>query len=71
MLKASGDAARVCHLMRTTNTATLKQELEEAREILVIALEALVGKSVTAGQTTQASLPTRMGGLGIKDPMTI
>ena len=68
LLKSSLDAAWVTHLLRSMNTQGLDKELAEARAILTEAVECLVGKPVSKDQLSQAFLPTRLAGLGVKTP---
>ena len=71
LLKSSLDAARVTHLLRSMNTQDLDAELQEIRAMLTEAAECLVGKPILKEQMEQVFLPTRLAGLGLKDPCAI
>ena len=47
-MKASGDAIRVTHLFRETALERELPKLQDMRKVLVIALEAMKKKSLTA-----------------------
>jgi hypothetical protein len=69
LLRASADAARVTHLLRSTNTRACLPALQSIHDLLSQGVESLLGKALTPDQLFQAFLPCKMGGLGIKSPL--
>ena len=62
------DACKVNHLMRSTALDTGTQACRDLCDALKTAVCDLVGCGITAHAWEQATLPIRLGGLGLRDP---
>ena len=70
LLRASADVCRVMHLLRTTDTTGVQDCLRRMHHDLLEAVETMLGKTLSQDQAEQTFLPVKMGGLGIKSPLT-
>ena len=59
-------SSRVMHAMRTTRPDWILETLKEVDAATMDCLEACVGTTLPAAARTQASLPIRLGGLGVR-----
>ena len=71
LLKASADATRIVHLLRSTSPLPALPLMDTLEDVPLEAVQALVSRSLTEHQVTQAFLPTRLSGLGAKNPRNI
>jgi hypothetical protein len=71
LLRYCLDACKVNHLMRATLLTTGCTSVQALTDALQTATCDIVGTGITANAWTQATLPVRFGGLGIKDPTVI
>ena len=70
LLRHCLDACKVSFLLRGMDTSSCSHQLARCRTTLQNTLGDIIGCGrVSDQQWTQASLPLRLGGLGIKDPM--
>ena len=70
MLVQSGlDACQVNHLLRATDTFSITGQMEQASLLLRTTFEQLLGIGVSGDQWVLVTLPCRLGGLGLKDPL--
>ena len=68
LLRVCLDACRVNFLLRTTPLDHAGTQVLEASKKLRCTLSAIIGLPLLDHQWEQASLPVRLGGLGIRDP---
>ena len=64
------DACKVNHLMRTTAMSDAHVAASRLTNALKVAVTDLIGRSLTPVAWAQATLPTHLQGLGIRDPAT-
>ena len=65
------DACKFNDLLRTIPYGSSPTLFNEASTALRSALTNCIGAPLTSDQWTQATLPIRMGGLGLRDPLTV
>jgi hypothetical protein len=71
LLRKCLDGCKVTHLLRSTNTYKGRALLEEGEEVIFGGFGDLLGCSLSPLQRVQAGLPLKVGGCGIRCPMTI
>ena len=71
LLRKCLDGCKVTHLLRTTDTYKNCAPLEECEEVIFEGFGDLLGCSLSASQRSQAGLPLRVGGCGIRCPVRI
>ena len=71
LLRYCLDGCRVVHLLRATETEGAGDHLAITQARLLEAVEDLLGMGVSDATWEQVSLPTRLGGLGISDPIVL
>ena len=69
LLKGSLDGCRLSFLTRMCPTQHITAGCQKASSLLRTTLGEILGEQPTNAQWQQATLPVRLGGMGIKDPM--
>lgn len=68
LIRSTADVCRINHLLRSTCTTPVTDVLSTIQDHLAQAVHDMLGRHLSPDQLTQAFLPTRFGGLGIKNP---
>jgi hypothetical protein len=71
LLRKCLDGCKVTHLLRSTDTYKGQALLEDCEEVIFEGFGDLLGCSLSPTQRVQAGLPLKVGGCGIRCPMTI
>ena len=65
------DACKVNHLMRATSQLAGLEAMSTLSDALKVAVLDMIGCGMTNGAWEQATMPISVGGLGIRDPLTV
>ena len=71
LLRSCLSACRVTHLLRALSFDSGASLADQARRVIKDALNGVVGAPLSEQQWALASLPTRLGGLGVLDPSSV
>ena len=68
LLRSCLDGCRVNHLLRTSDPYACDDEVRDADAAILAGFEDIVGGCLAPAQRTQAALPIRVGGCGLRSP---
>ena len=68
LLRACLDACKVNHLLRSSNSFVAQEFVDRANSVIRATLEDIIGVGLSELQWMQATVPMRLGGLGVKSP---
>ena len=71
LLRNSLDGCKINYLTRCSNLEHVRRELKQATSLLRNTLGDILAGQLSNKQWAQASLPVRLGGLGISDPSEV